>query len=122
MARNDRPQVEEFARRVGRLVGNDHEIRHPGPNAWSVQALHGEPFDLPYRCLLPQAVDGLLMGAGRSVSAETPWLLRVMVHTMVVGQAAGTAAAIAARTGSQPRTLSPAAVQAELERQGVDLV
>jgi hypothetical protein len=110
-----------FPDRVGRAVGNDHETRHPGAKAWSVQALHSEPFDLPYRCLLPQKVDGLVMGAGRSVSAETPWLLRVMVHTMVVGQAAGAAAAIASQAGISPRAQDPAKVRAELERQGVDL-
>jgi hypothetical protein len=107
--------------RVGRLVGNDHQTRHPGENAWSVQALHDEPFDLPYRCLLPRRVEGLLMGAGRSVSAQTPWLLRVMVHTMVVGQAAGAAAALAARTGATPRDLDPEWIRVELARQDVDL-
>jgi hypothetical protein len=44
-----------------------------------------------------------------------------MVHTMAVGQAAGAAAAIAAQAGTLPRALDPAKVQAELERQGVDL-
>lgn len=29
-----------------------------------------EQFYLPYRCLLPKNVDGRIMGAGRSVSAE----------------------------------------------------
>jgi hypothetical protein len=106
---------------VGRVVGNDHEVRHPGAHAWGVQALHAEPFDLPYRCLLPRGVDGLLMGAGRSVSAETPWLLRVMVHTMAVGQAAGAAAAVAAQAATSPRDLDPNLVQAELQRQGVVL-
>jgi hypothetical protein len=44
-----------------------------------------------------------------------------MVHTMVVGQAAGTAAALAARTGIPPKKLDVAALQAELKSQGVRL-
>jgi hypothetical protein len=110
-----------FEDAVGRLVGNDHQTQHPGQRAWGVQVLHDEPFDLPYRCLLPQKVDGLIMGAGRSVSVESPWLLRVMVHTIVVGQAAGTAAAVAARDGVAPRNVDVRSVQAELKRQGVEL-
>jgi hypothetical protein len=110
-----------FKDAVGRLVGNDHQTQHPGERAWGVQVLHDAPFDLPYRCLLPREVEGLVMGAGRSVSAESPWLLRVMAHTMVVGQAAGTAAALAARSGAVPRSVDVRSVQAELARQGVDL-
>ena len=111
----------QFEDAVGRLVGNDHQTRHPGRRAWGVQVLHDEPFDLPYRCLLPREVEGLIVGAGRSASAESPWLLRVMVHTMVVGQAAGTAAAVAAREGLTPRAVDLRLVQAELKRQGVVL-
>ena len=110
-----------FEDAVGRAVGNNHETRHRGENAWGVQAMHPDSFDLPYRCLLPKDVDGLIMGAGRSVSAETPWLLRVMVHTMMVGQAAGAAAAVAARAEATPRNVDLAVLQAELGRQGVDL-
>jgi hypothetical protein len=106
---------------VGRAVGWDHPVRHRGAGAWGVQALRSDSFDLPYRCLLPRGADGLLMGAGRSLSAEDPRLLRVMAHTMVVGQAAGTAAAVAARSGVVPRALEAGAIQEELLRQGVDL-
>jgi len=42
----------------------------------------------------------------------------VMVHTMVVGQGAGVAAAIAAKTDSVPRHVSITTVQEELRRQG----
>jgi hypothetical protein len=97
---------------VGRAVG------------WAnrgAQCLFEDSFDLPYRCLLPRGLDGLLMGAGRSVSADNHALLRVMVHTMVVGQAAGTAAAVAVKTGATPHTVAVEAVQAALRRQGVVL-
>ncbi|MGE5531792.1 MAG: FAD-dependent oxidoreductase, partial [Bacteroidota bacterium] len=88
---------------LGRMVGWDTEVRHGGPKAWSVQALRSDTFDLPYRCLLPREVEGLVAGAGRSISTRDPWLLRCMAQTMVVGQAAGTAGAVAALAGVTPR-------------------
>lgn len=106
---------------IGRTVGWDSEVRHHGKNAWGVQALHDDSFDIPYRCLLPRRSEGLLMGAGRSVSAAEPFLLRTMVQTMVVGQGAGAAAAVAAAAGLSPREVAMAEVQAELRRQGVVL-
>ena len=104
---------------VGKMVGWDTEVRHPGPGAWSVQALRGDSFDLPYRCLLPRRVEGLLAGAGRSISTDNPWLLRCMAHTMVVGQAAGAAAAVAAQAHVAPRAVAIQAVQQQLRQQGV---
>lgn len=104
---------------VGRAVGWDHPILHKGAGAWGCQKCRDDSFDLPLRCLLPGNVDGLVMGAGRSVSASAPHILRVMVHTMVVGQAAGATAATATKAGCSPQTVSPGAVQEELERQQV---
>ena len=106
---------------VARVMVPDQKIKHPGRHAWGVQVPRAAGADVPYGCLLPSGVDGLLMGAGRSLSVDNPWLLRVMVHTMAVGQAAGVAAALAARQRTTPRALDPAPVQAELRRQGVTL-
>lgn len=104
---------------VGQMVGWDNQVRHHGQGAWCVQALRSDSFDLPYRCLLPRRVDGLLMGAGRSISTNDPGLLRCMAQTMVVGQAAGAAAAVAARAGATPRAVGVELVQEELRKQGV---
>lgn len=106
---------------VGPFVAYDGVRKHQAENAWSVQICHADSSDLSYRCLLPRGVEGLLMGAGRSISTDNPSLLRVMVHTMVVGQAAGTAAAVAARAGVAPRAVDVAQVQNELKKQGVTL-
>jgi len=106
---------------VGRIVGWDNIVKHPGAKAWGSQVCRADSCDLPYRCLLPKGVDNLLVGAGRSISTDNPSLLRVMVHTMVVGQAAGTAAAVAVKTGVAARDVDISAVQAELGRQGVTL-
>jgi hypothetical protein len=70
---------------VGTLVGWEHQTKHGGANAWSAQVLHADSADLAYRCLLPRCIEGLLMGAGRSISTDNPSLLRFMVHTMGVG-------------------------------------
>ena len=106
---------------VGRLVGWDSVVKHPGAGAWGSQVCRTDSCDVPYRCLVPRDVDGLLVGAGRSISTDNPFLLRVMVHTMVIGQGAGVAAATAATTGATVRQVDIAAVQAALRRQGVDL-
>jgi glycine/D-amino acid oxidase-like deaminating enzyme len=57
---------------------------------------NGQPFDIPYRCLLPQEVSGLLV-AGRCLSADhdAHASVRVMAQCMAMGQAAGAAAALA---------------------------
>ncbi len=118
-AMKERPT--RFDDAIGRGVVQVDCKKHAGKDAWGVQTFSSDTFDIPYRCLLPRRVEGLLMGAGRSVSAESPWLLRVMAHTMVVGQGAGVAAAVAARDGVAPRQVSLAAVRDELRRQGVEL-
>lgn len=110
-----------FRDAVGRGACYRHERKHPGEGAWSAQVFNDATFDVPLRCLLPREVDGLLMGAGRSVSADSPYLLRVMALTMVVGQAAGAAAAVAAQAGLPPREVDVTPVQDELHRQGVEL-
>ncbi len=97
---------------VGRAVGWENR---------GAQCLFDDSFDIPYRCLLPQKLDGLIMGAGRSVSSDNPSILRVMVHTMVVGQAAGTAGAVAVKAGTTPQTLDVKTVQDELKKQCVDI-
>lgn len=79
-------------------------------------------YDVPYRCLVPLKVEGLLL-AGRSISTthEAMASSRTMVTGMMVGQAAGTAAALCVREGVQPRELVAGTLRTELRRQGVHL-
>lgn len=67
----------------------------------------GQSMTIPYRCMLPRGKDGLLV-AGRCVSYEAPVAncIRCMPQCMAMGQAAGTAAAIAARHGVTPRDIN----------------
>jgi hypothetical protein len=82
----------------------------------------GEAYDIPLRCLLPRGIENLLV-AGRCLSGshEAHSSYRVMPIVMATGQAAGVAAALAARHGVSPRATAVAEVQDELLRQGANL-
>lgn len=80
---------------------------------------NGKYYGVPYRCLVPKKVDGLLV-AGRSVSAtsEAAGAVRVMPPCMAMGQAAGIAAAMAAAQGVQPRQIDTDRLQEALRQAG----
>jgi hypothetical protein len=82
----------------------------------------GESMTIPYRCLLPQGFDGLLV-AGRCVSYEPPVAncIRNMAQCMVMGQAVGTAAALAVEHGTTARDVDIALLQDTLRKQGATL-
>lgn len=61
-------------------------------------------YDIPYRCLVPQNVENLLV-AGKCVSTDRDAYLRYLHQTMITGQAAGVAAALCARDNISPREL-----------------
>ncbi len=79
-------------------------------------------YQIPYRCLVPLKVEQLLV-AGRSLAAthEALAAVRVMPPAMAMGQAAGTAAALAVTTGTPPRRIPVSELQARLVRQGAYL-
>lgn len=70
------------------------------------------PYDIPYGCLVPDRVDGLLL-AGRCLSAshEASASCRVQVIAMATGLAAGAAAALAAERNIEPRGVDAGEVQ-----------
>jgi hypothetical protein len=77
---------------------------------------------VPYGCLVPRALDGLL-AAGRHIScdANSHGFMREIPQCWLTGQAAGVAAALAANAGVQPRAVDVASLQSALRRQGVFL-
>lgn len=79
----------------------------------------GLSFGMPYRCLVPKGVDALLT-AGRCVSGsrEAQSSFRVMGTCMAMGQAAGTAAAMAAHAGTVPRLIDVQSLRARLVQVG----
>ncbi|MDE1170093.1 MAG: FAD-dependent oxidoreductase [Verrucomicrobium sp.] len=83
----------------------------------------GESHGIPYRCLLPQGVENLLV-AGRSISCEqiVQGSVRVMSVCLAMGEAAGAAAAVAAkRHAGRPRDVDVAALRERLTRAGAYL-
>lgn len=79
----------------------------------------GRYFQISYRSLVPQGIEGLIV-AGRSIGGDkvSHAAVRNMMCCAVSGQGAGTAAAIAAKTGSTFHNIDISAVQNELRRQG----
>ncbi len=74
---------------------------------------------IPYRCLVPKRPDGLLV-AGRCVSAtrEALGAIRLTAPAMAMGQAAGTAAALAVRAACAPRQVDVGLLRATLRKAG----
>jgi len=77
---------------------------------------------LPYRCIVPKTVDGLLV-AGRSFSSQdrVNEMLNLMPHCLGMGQAAGTAAAMAVEKGIEVRAVDTNELRANLRAQGIYL-
>lgn len=94
-----------------------------GTDAIFVLMPPGGAYDFPYRVMVPQRIENLLV-AGRciSVAADTIGSTRNMTACMAMGQAAGTAAALAVRQGVPPRALDVKTLQHELLRQGAHIV
>ena len=80
----------------------------------------GESYEIPYRCLVPKNVDRLLV-AGRCISTTHEALAstRLTPTVMTLGQAAGTAAALAFRTGGDVRAVDTGLLRGELLDDGV---
>jgi hypothetical protein len=76
-------------------------------------------YEIPYRTLLPQGVDNLLV-AGRCISATHTAFgsIRVMATCMAIGQGAGTAVAIMAQKGLTSREININHLRQALIEQG----
>ncbi|HIT09796.1 MAG TPA: FAD-dependent oxidoreductase [Candidatus Merdivicinus faecavium] len=82
-------------------------IFHPAPS----------PYGIPYRCLYSKNVENLMF-AGRNISVTHTAMssTRVMATCALLGQAAGTAAAIALREGISPRGVYENGFVSELQQ------
>ena len=87
-----------------------------------VQPKDGGSVDIPYRCLVPQVIENLLVG-GKAISTDRDSYCRFLQITMVTGQAAGVAAAVCAKKGVTPRQLEKdvTELQETLVKQGAIL-
>jgi hypothetical protein len=94
----------------GRLSDNSTEY---------ITVQNGRWYGVPYRTLVPQLVENLLV-AGRALSAtsDAAGAVRVMPPCMAMGQAAGTAAAIAVRDGVDAAQVPAERVKRALDESG----
>lgn len=98
----------------------DIDIHNPTGSGTVIKSLpEGEYYGIPYRCLLPLNIDNLLV-AGRPISSthEAHSSLRVMPTCTAMGQAAGTAAAIALKEGVWPSEVDVQKLRMQLKADG----
>jgi glycine/D-amino acid oxidase-like deaminating enzyme len=94
------------------LCGAPIEDHAAGPDTRWTYVPESGVYGIPYRCLLPEGVEGMLV-AGRCFSAthDAHASARSMATCMAMGQAAGTAAALAVRSETTPRLVDVASLR-----------
>lgn len=97
-----------------------HEIY---PDDTHARRIPAKPFEIPYRCLLPKSIKGLLF-AGRCISGthEAHASYRVTGTCMAMGQAAGLAAAMAVGRGVTPDEINGRDLRAALKDRGAQFL
>jgi glycine/D-amino acid oxidase-like deaminating enzyme len=105
--------VDQIAR-----CGAPIEDHHAGDDTRWLYLADGATYGIPFRCLQPQRLDNVLV-AGRCFSAthDAHASARSMGTCMAMGQAAGTAAALA----EEPKRLDPQVLRARLREDGADV-
>jgi ribulose 1,5-bisphosphate synthetase/thiazole synthase len=118
LTREDCLTGRKFPDAVG-ACGAPIEDHHAGSDTTWVYLPDGMTYDIPYRTLIPQKVTGLLV-AGRCFSAthDAHASCRSMAQTMTMGQAVGTAAALAVGKDMLPHELEPTLLQDRLRQMG----
>jgi hypothetical protein len=97
------------------------EDHHAGRDTRWAYIPHSGTYTIPFRALLPRNLDGIIV-AGRCLSSthDAHASARSIGTCMAMGQAAGSAAAIAAARGITPRDVPTASLLELLNRQGAD--
>lgn len=120
LTRDDVLQARHFEDAVARSA-YPIDIHNPSGSGTATHRLpEGESYEIPYRCMLPARVDRLLV-AGRCISTTHEALAstRLTPTVMTLGQAAGTAAALAKQTGERLRTIDVSRLRTMLKEDGV---
>lgn len=96
-----------------------HNLDGPGMDRETVHPPLGFRYQIPYRILVPKAIDNLLV-AGRCVSVTHLALgsIRVMSQCMVTGEAAGAASALSLSEGVTTRAVNVSRLQETLRAGG----
>jgi 2-polyprenyl-6-methoxyphenol hydroxylase-like FAD-dependent oxidoreductase len=116
LTRDDVLAARKFPDAVARCGAPIEEHHAGGDTRWEYLA-DGETYDIPYRCLLPREIDGVVV-AGRCLSAshDAHASVRSMAQCMAMGQAAGVAAALA--TGGDLRGVDVGVLRERLVAMG----
>ena len=95
-------------------TGGGTEITHLPEGDW---------YEIPYGCIVPRGIDNLLMGC-RAISVDhaVHSSMRVMPPVVSVGQAAGTAAALALTEGITPAEVDGVELKNFLIKRGRNLI
>lgn len=109
---------------LGVAKGSYHVDLHvPGDKQIRMPVKNGGSYDIPFGCLIPKGLTNVL-AAGRCLSAtrDAHASARVMGPCLGMGQAVGTAAAMAAATGCNDiREIPVSSLRAKLKEQGAVL-
>lgn len=122
LTRDDVLQARQFPDAIARSA-YPIDIHNPSGSGTTTHRLApGESYEIPYRCLVPQHREQLLV-AGRCISTTHEALAstRLTPTVMTMGQAAGTAAAIARERRVNVGDVDAAELRAALVSDGVDL-
>ena len=112
LTRKDLESDEIFEDTIAVFASNDYgKISHKHPTIC-----------VPYRCLVPRKIDGMLVACrGFSSDLVIQQQFRIIPPCICYGQAAGTAAAMAVNAGIEPRKVNYQNLRANLVKQGVYL-
>ncbi len=121
LTRHDVLSARAFDDGIG-LCGAPIEDHHGGADTTWTYLPDGAAVGIPYRALLVRDAANVLV-AGRCFSAthDAHASVRSMAQCMAMGQAAGTAAALAVRSGRDPRDLDVGALRDRLRNDGAIL-
>jgi hypothetical protein len=121
LTREDVLSARQFDDQIG-LCGAPIEDHHEGADTKWFYLPDGQSVGIPYRTLVPQQADNVLV-AGRCFSAthDAHASVRSMGQCMAMGQAAGSAAALAAAQGAPVSEIDSVALRATLRQAGAIL-
>ena len=118
LTRDDVLEARRFEDEIALCGAPIEDHQAGGDTEWRYVGRAGV-YGIPYRTLLPSGVESLLV-AGRCFSAthDAHASARSMATCMAMGQAAGTAAAMAVDKSATPRTIDPRVIREQLHRDG----
>jgi FAD dependent oxidoreductase len=121
LTKEDVLAARKFTDAIARC-GAPIEEHHAGESTRWEYLPDGEHVDIPYRALLPLKIEGMLV-AGRCLSAshDAHASVRSIGQCLAMGQAAGVAAALAAESRIDPRSIDPTELRHRLTQMGAIL-